>query len=59
MEALTKRQERVLRAIVRFVDREERPPTQRELAERLGVHQKTVYQYLLALERKGWVERRK
>ena len=59
MEPLTERQERVLRTIVRFIEAEERPPTNRELAKRLGCHVKTVYQYLLALERKGYIERRK
>jgi len=59
MEELTERQERVLRTIVRFVEAEERPPTTRELARRLGCHVKTVYQYILALERKGYVTRSK
>ena len=59
MEPLTERQERVLREIVRFLDAEERPPTNRELAARLDCHIKTVYQYLLALERKGRIERRR
>ncbi len=59
MERLTERQKRVLRTIVRFVEREERPPTTRELAEELGCHVKTVYQYILVLERKRAIERRK
>jgi len=59
MEALTDRQERVLRVILRFHEREERPPTTRELAGELRCHVKTVYQYIIALERKGWIERRK
>jgi len=59
MEPLTEGQERVLREILRFLDAEDRPPTNRELAARLGCHIKTVYQYLLTLERKGYIERRK
>ena len=59
MDSLTERQERVLRRIVDFAAREERPPTTRELAADLGCHPKTVYQYVLALERKGAIERRK
>ena len=59
MKALTERQQRVLRTILRFLEREDRPPTTRELAEELGCHVKTVYQYILALERKGWIERHK
>jgi repressor LexA len=57
MEALTERQQRVLDLILDFFDREDRPPTTRELAQQLGLHVKTVYQYLLVLERKGCIER--
>jgi len=59
MQPLTQRQERVLRTILRFFEKEDRPPTTRELAELLGCHVKTVYQYILALERKGYIERRR
>ena len=59
MEPLTTRQERVLDTILRFLDAEDRPPTTRELASTLSCHVKTVYQYILALERKGYIERRK
>jgi len=59
MEPLTKRQERALKAILKFFDDEDRPPTIRELAELLRCHVKTVYQYILVLERKGYIERRK
>ena len=59
MDPLTPRQERVLNTILRFLDAEDRPPTTRELASKLGCHVKTVYQYILALERKGYIERRK
>ncbi|UCD56760.1 MAG: repressor LexA [Candidatus Hydrogenedentota bacterium] len=59
MHILTERQEDVLEVVVRFFEREERPPTTRELAEELRCHVKTVYQYILVLERKGYIERRK
>jgi len=59
MEALTERQQRVLDLILDFLDREDRPPTSRELAQQLGLHVKTVYQYLLVLERKGCIVRHK
>ena len=59
MNTLTKRQEHVLKVILRFFEREDRPPTNRELAEELHCHVKTVYQYILILERKGYIERRK
>ena len=57
MKPMTERQERVVRTIMRFFDERDRPPTTRELAARLGCHIKTVYQYILALERNGFVER--
>ena len=59
MEALTKRQEHVLQVILRFVKDESRPPTTRELAEELRCHVKTVYQYIMVLERKGCIVRKK
>jgi len=59
MNTLTERQEYVLKIILRFFEREDRPPTTRELAEDLHCHVKTVYQYILLLERKGYIERRK
>jgi repressor LexA len=59
VDKLTERQGRVLRTILRLSEREDRPPTTRELAEELGCHVKTVYQYLLTLERKGCISRRK
>ena len=59
MNDLTEKQERAIRAIVKFFRREERPPTTRELAQELKVHVKTVYQYLMALEDKGAISKRK
>ena len=58
MEALTQRQERVLRAIIDFFESEDRAPTTRELARKLRCHVKTVYQYIAVLERKETIERR-
>ena len=57
MEPYTEGQGRVLQAIIDFFDRHDRPPTTRELAEKLHCHVKTVYQYILALERKGHLRR--
>jgi len=59
MKPLTEKQERVLRMISRFFEDEDHPPTTRELAKKLGCHVKTVYQYILVLEHKGYIERRK
>ncbi len=59
MESLTERQRQVLETILSFLDREDRPPTVRELGGLLGRHPKTVYQHILALERKGYLERRR
>lgn len=59
MQRLTEQQRRVLDTIIDFWEREERTPTTRELAEKLSCHVKTVYQYIVVLERKGCIERRK
>jgi len=56
---LTPKQRRVLDAILRFAESEERTPSTRELAAELRCHVKTVYQYLLVLKRKGYVSRRR
>jgi len=58
MESLTERKQQVLETILRFFEKEDRPPTTRELARLLGRHVKTVYQHLLVLERKGYIQRR-
>ncbi len=59
MQGLTRKQRRVLDTVVDLWRREDRPPTTRELADELGCHVKTVYQYVIALEAKGAIERRK
>jgi len=59
MQGLTRKQRRVLDTVIDFWRREERPPTTRELADKLGCHVKTVYQYIVVLEGKGAIERRK
>jgi len=59
MEALTKRQKQALEAVSKLARKETRPPTTRELAQELRCHVKTVYQYIVILERKGYIERRK
>jgi len=59
MEPYTRGQGRVLQAIIDFFDKHDRPPTTRELAAKLRCHVKTVYQYILALERKGYLHREK
>ena len=59
MQVLTERQKHVLQVILVFFAGEDRPPTTRELAGELHCHVKTVYQYILVLERKGYIERRK
>ena len=58
METPTNKQRNVLQKVIEFFEVENRPPTTRELAGILKVHIKTVYQYLLVLERKGCIERR-
>ncbi|MFC1588141.1 transcriptional repressor LexA [Planctomycetota bacterium] len=59
MDVLTDKQARVFKAIINFAEVESRPPTIQELADSLSCHVKTVYQYILVLERKEYIERRK
>jgi len=59
MQRLTEKQRRVLDTVIDFWERQERPPTTRELADKLGCHVKTIYQYIVVLEGKGAIERRK
>src|SRR4030042_2616269 len=54
---LTKRQEEILRFIIRYIRENERPPTIRDIAENDEFTVKGAYDHLLALERKGWIER--
>jgi repressor LexA len=54
---LTSRQEEILKFIVDYILDSERPPTIRDIAENFGFTVKGAYDHLLALERKGWIER--
>jgi len=54
---LTARQEQILRFIVDYIQEQERPPTIRDIADFFGFTVKGAYDHLLALERKGWIER--
>lgn len=59
-EALTGKQERVLNNIKLYVSAKGEPPTLDELRKNLGLKSlRTVTQYLEALERKGYIMRRK
>ena len=57
MTELTARQERVVRFIQRTVRRTRRAPTYREIASHLGVDVRAAFQHVVALERKGVLER--
>jgi len=57
MTDLTKRQEQVIRFIQRTVRRTRRTPTHREIADHLGVDVRAAFQHVVALERKGVLER--
>jgi len=59
LQGLTRKQRRVLDTLVDFWEHEDRPPTTRELADELGCHVKTIYQYVITLEARGAIERRK
>jgi len=54
MESLTKKQQRVFRFIEKRV-RENKPPSQREVAEHFGVAQNAAYQLINYLRRKGYL----
>jgi repressor LexA len=54
---LTQRQAEILRFIIRYIRENERPPTIRDIADNFGFTVKGAYDHLLALERKGWIER--
>ncbi len=55
---LTKRQYQVLKAIYRIIKEKGRPPTLRELGEKLSIKStKGVSDHLKALEQKGWIRR--
>jgi repressor LexA len=58
-KTLTEKQRLVLESISRFLQQEQRPPTHREMAENIGKNTKTIYQHIVALEKKGALERRK
>ena len=54
---LTDRQAQILRFIINFIRDNELPPTIRDIADHFGFTVKGAYDHLLALERKGWIER--
>jgi len=54
---LTARQEEILRFIIDYIQNNERPPTIRDIADHFEFTVKGAYDHLLALERKGWIER--
>ena len=54
---LTARQEEILRFIIEYIQSYERPPTIRDIADNFGFTVKGAYDHLLALERKGWIDR--
>lgn len=57
MRDLTDKQRRVLEIIRRAVRRRGSAPTYREIARALGVDVRAAYQHVIALERKGVLER--
>ena len=57
MTGLTPLQQKVARLIQRHFRRHGRAPTYREIARHIGRHVRAAYQHVLALERKGVLER--
>ena len=58
MTDLTSKQLRVLRGLAAFMRRRRHPPSIRALADYLLANPATIYQHLLTLKTKGYVERR-
>jgi len=56
-QKLTARQEEILGFMIEYIQSNERPPTIRDVAEEFRFTVKGAYDHLLALERKGWIER--
>jgi repressor LexA len=54
---LTDKQELILRFIVDYIRDNERPPTIRDVATEFQMTVKGAYDHLIALERKGWIDR--
>lgn len=59
-DRLTQRQNEAYEFIRGYMDRNQAPPTMKEIGEALGIRSTNgVFKLLEALERKGWIERRK
>ena len=54
---LTKRQEEILGFIINYIQKFQRPPTIRDIADDFEFTVKGAYDHLLALEKKGWIDR--
>jgi repressor LexA len=54
---LTPRQDQILKFVVDYIRDNECPPTIRDVASKFDMTVKGAYDHLLALEKKGWIER--
>ncbi|HEX9745196.1 MAG TPA: transcriptional repressor LexA [bacterium] len=54
---LTDRQQEILAFIINYIQDTERPPTIRDIADNFDFTVKGAYDHLLALEKKGWIDR--
>ena len=57
MLPLTARQEQVLQFVTSYIDNNGYPPSQREIAEHLGITNPAVIKHLDAIEKKGFLKR--
>lgn len=57
MLPLTERQEQVLQFVTSYIDNNGYPPSQREIADHLGISNPGVMKHLEALEKKGFIRR--
>ena len=59
MKNLTDRQKQILLAVIRFIDQKGYPPSVREIGAEFKIVVKSAYDYLGALQRKGYITRSK
>jgi repressor LexA len=59
MDKLTKKQKKILKYIEKFLSENSYPPTLKEIADKFGITIGTVQDHIFALNKKGYLERKK
>lgn len=57
VEALTKKQQALFEYCLAYMSEHQHMPTRKEAGEHFGIGINAVYEHMVALERKGWIER--